>query len=183
MSPTSLNDNLHLVRGEECSSGRASRRSHYAQNTTKHWQNEKYKRNISPYKSKWAKRKAKRIERKKVKSFHGYKKEKVESEWIKCSCSQGGEMKEGGKHTKKEIVLGWKHPIHNYQIWDDHKPEPVTGYRWVSTAKPSNDEWVQRTYPKDKDGNSATTMGLMSNRGSYQYDYIPPPEPVKKKSN
>ena len=43
------------------------------------------------------------------------------------------------------------------------------------------DEWVQRTYPDDKDGNTATAMGLMSKRGRFQYDYVPPPEPVKKK--
>lgn len=181
MSSISQDDNLYLIRGEECSSGRASKRSLYAQNTTKHWKNEKYKRHASSYKSKWAKRKAKRIERKKVKSFHGYKKEPVKLEWVKCLCSQGGEMVSKGKHAKKEIVLGWKHPIHNYQVWCDYKPEPVISYKWVSTAKPSNNEWIQRTYPKDKDGNIATAMGLMCKRGPYQYDYTPPPEPVKKK--
>jgi len=175
MSP-SPRDNWYLAQGDECSSGSASKRSLYATYTHTYWKNEKYKRDTPQHKSKWAKRKAKRVLKKKLKGFYGYKKEAVKLNWIKHTYSQGA------KNGKKEIVMGWKHPIQNYIIWYDSKPKPVTGYRWVSTAKPGNDEWVQRFYPQDKHGdNTATAMGLMSKRGPYQYDYVPPPEPVKKK--
>ena len=43
------------------------------------------------------------------------------------------------------------------------------------------DEWVQRIYPNDRHGDAATAKGLMSKRGGYHYDYVPPPEPVKKR--
>jgi len=174
MSP-SPRDNWYLAQGDECSSGSASKRSLYATYTHTYWKNEKYKRDTPQHKSKWAKRKAKRVLKKKLKGFYGYKKEAVKLNWIKHTYSQGA------KNGKKEIVMGWKHPIQNYIIWYDSKPKPVTGYRWVSTAKPGNDEWVQRFYPQDKHGDTATAMGLMSKRGPYQYDYVPPPEPVKKK--
>jgi hypothetical protein len=41
------------------------------------------------------------------------------------------------------------------------------------------DEWVQRFYPNDRNGDVSTAKGLMSKRGGYHYDYVPPPEPVK----
>ena len=169
MSP-SPRDNWYLAQGDECSSGSASKRSLYATYTHTYWKNEKYKRDTPQHKSKWAKRKAKRVLKKKLKGFYGYKKEAVELNWIKLTMP-----------GKKEIVMGWLHPIHKYVVRDDRKPKPVTEYRWVSTAKPGNDEWVQRIYPKDNQGNTATAKGLMSKRGKYQYDYVPPPEPVKKK--
>ena len=181
MSGTRFDADYYLAPGEECSSGKASRRSIYATYTPRHWKNEKYRRHKTDtfqYKSKWRKRKDRRNFRGIPKGFFGYKKEAVKLNWIKYTCSQGGAK--NGKE-KKEIVLGWRHPTQNYIVWDDRKPQPVTGYRWVSTAKPGNDEWVQRIYPKDNQGNAATAMGLMSKRGPYQYDYVPPPEPVKKK--
>ena len=52
--------------------------------------------------------------------------------------------------------------------------------KWEPTET-VEDEWIQRTYPKDTHGYVSTAMGLMSKRGGYQYDYVPPPEPVKKK--
>ena len=174
MSP-SPRDNWYLAQGDECSSGSASKRSLYATYTHTYWKNEKYKRDTPQYKSKWRKRKDRRNFRGIPKGFYGYKKEAVKLNWIKHTYSQGA------KNGKKEIVMGWKHPIQNYIVWYDNKPKPVTGYRWVSTAKPGNDEWVQRIYPQDKHGDTATAMGLMSKRGPYQYDYVPPPEPVKKK--
>ena len=194
MSENQRSDDYYLISGEECSSGRASRRSMYATYTTRHWKNEKYRRvtlygpagydgRMRPvekrmYKSKWRKRKDRRNFREIPKGFYGYKKEAVKLNWIKHTCSQGGAK--NGKEPK-EIVMGWRHPTQSYIVWRDSKPKPVTSYRWVSTAKPGNDEWVQRTYPEDKDGNAATAMGLMSKRGRFQYDYVPPPEPVKKK--
>ena len=42
--------------------------------------------------------------------------------------------------------------------------------KWEATET-VEDEWIQRA------------SGLMSKRGSYSYDYVPPPEPVKKKVN
>jgi len=178
MSENQRSDDYYLISGEECSSGRASRRSMYATYTTRYWKNEKYKRNTPQYKSKWRKRKDRRNFREIPKGFYGYKKEAVKLNWIKHTCSQGGAK--NGKEPR-EIVMGWRHPTQNHIVWYDSKPKPVTSYRWVSTAKPGNDEWVQRTYPEDKDGNAATAMGLMSKRGRFKYDYVPPPEPVKKK--
>ena len=52
--------------------------------------------------------------------------------------------------------------------------------KWEPTET-VEDEWIQRTYPKDTHGYVSTARGLMSKRGGYQYDYVPPPEPVKKK--
>ncbi len=50
--------------------------------------------------------------------------------------------------------------------------------KWEPTET-VEDEWVQRTYGE---GKSQTKIeGLMSKRGKYHYDYVPPPEPVKKK--
>jgi len=43
------------------------------------------------------------------------------------------------------------------------------------------DEWVQRTYKKDNNGNISTAFCLMSKRGPYKYSYVPPQEPVKKR--
>ena len=78
MSRTRFDADYYLTPGEECSSGRASRRSLYATYTPRHWENEKYRRHKKDtfqYKSKWAKRKAKRVLKKKSKGFFGYKKE------------------------------------------------------------------------------------------------------------
>jgi len=44
------------------------------------------------------------------------------------------------------------------------------------------DEWVQRVYSSDNQGNMGTGMCLMSKRGGYKYDYVPPARPVKKKN-
>jgi len=44
------------------------------------------------------------------------------------------------------------------------------------------DEWVQRVYPADNQGNIGTAMCLMSKRGPYKYDYVAPVEPVKRKN-
>jgi hypothetical protein len=52
--------------------------------------------------------------------------------------------------------------------------------KWEPTET-IEDEWVQRTYPKDTPGYVSTARGLMSKRGGYQYAYVPPPEPIKKK--
>ena len=47
--------------------------------------------------------------------------------------------------------------------------------KWEPTET-VEDEWVPRKYPK-----GGITRGLMSKRGPYQYDYVPPVEIIKKK--
>jgi hypothetical protein len=49
--------------------------------------------------------------------------------------------------------------------------------KWQPTET-VQDEWIQRVYSKGNKG-----LGLMSKRGPYEYGYVPPPEPVKKKSD
>ena len=47
--------------------------------------------------------------------------------------------------------------------------------KWEPTET-VEDEWFPRKYPK-----CGITRGLMSKRGPYQYDYVPPVEIIKKK--
>ena len=56
-------------------------------------------------------------------TYSGYTKKETQLEWT---------------HFKLGSVNCYRHPIHNYVLYDDIQPLPVTKYTWESTATPAD---------------------------------------------
>jgi len=133
-SDNKYEDDVCYDAGEECSSGRAQSRSWHVRacRGPKNWRTEACDRetlygpanfNGKPrplenrrYKSKWAERKARRIEKPIPKNFYGYKKVKVELNWNKSIAANG--------------VSWWRHPVNNASVYQDYEPKPITTWKW-----------------------------------------------------
>jgi hypothetical protein len=147
---------------EECSSGRSQSKSWHVRacQGPKDWRTNIYDRETlygpvnfngkarplenRRYKSKWRKKKDKRVFKNITKGLYGYKKVSVEKKWIKSG------------HGDQSVW--WGHPVHKYAVYQTEEPKPIMVEKWESTSE----------------------IGLKSKIGSFEYDYVPPPEPVKK---
>jgi hypothetical protein len=94
--------------------------------------------------------------------------------------SQWRKRKEARRQNRLDYEAGKDTPAVRMMKKNKIKIGKAKCEKWEPTET-VEDEWVQRTYPEDKDGNTSTAMGLMSKRGRFKHAYVPPPEPVKKK--
>ena len=137
-----------MRKGDECGSGRSTGTP--ATRVTKIYRESQRYIKQSSYKSKWRKRKDRRVEKSRLKNYYGYKEVPVKLRWTQHSRQEKGKWvssrkSETGKKIPGQwsgaIVWGWKHPIENTMRWvspkqKDYEPEPIIIYKWESTAEP-----------------------------------------------
>ena len=81
------------------------------------------------YRSKWRKKKDKRVMRKSKNTYpeyQGYKMVQEKKQWEEVNYS-----------SCKKLTC-WRHPVHKSVHFIDNKPDDITIYKWISTTQQAN---------------------------------------------